>query len=494
MDWAYSRRPRRSPSSPAAGTITTVAGLGRFNGDNRPATSATLAVPFGQNFQTSAALGGVIDIAGFNPAGIGIDSQGNLYIADRNNHRVRRVSPGSDGTLRTGTITTVAGTGASGASGDGGPATAATLNQPSDVVAAPDGTLYISDLGQPARPARGSQRDDLHLRRRRLRRRDRIGGDGGPATQAAIRRAHPSRPRPRREPLHHRSPGQPGAQGGRRTAPSPSSPAVAPAAATSASSASGRTDATLDGPVGIAVLPTGEVVFSDRNNQRIRLVDTSGTLFTIAGTGRTGDGQTATDTRYGEFEPNFTASLNDNCSGLGIAPPPCLRHGQPRRPQRPLRPSPGRRRRPGREHLHRRSARSRRPPRLASRDVLNRVFNFPGENRSGQELTDFKDAINRTIYRIYTVAGVRFQPGAKTPGDFGGFLPGDSGWPMAGGHATPPCVTPRMSPSPPTGTSTSSTRATSASCGCRTRTASMPWHTASPAPTRGTPVPRSAPN
>ncbi len=75
-------------------------------------------------------------------------------------------------------------------------------------------------------------------------------------------------------------------------------------------------DATLDGPVGIAVLPNGEVVFSDRNNQRIKLVDNAGNLFTIAGSGRTGDGQTATDTRYGEFEPNFTPRLNDNCSGL----------------------------------------------------------------------------------------------------------------------------------------------------------------------------------
>ncbi|HEX2324830.1 MAG TPA: hypothetical protein VHQ00_05480, partial [Chloroflexota bacterium] len=51
--------------APSAGTISTVIGLGRFNGDNRPATSATLALPFGQNFQTSTGLGGTIDIAGF---------------------------------------------------------------------------------------------------------------------------------------------------------------------------------------------------------------------------------------------------------------------------------------------------------------------------------------------------------------------------------------------------------------------------------------------
>ncbi|MDQ3699854.1 MAG: hypothetical protein M3442_02920, partial [Chloroflexota bacterium] len=170
--------------SPAAGTITTVAGMGRFNGDNRPATSATLAVPFGQNFQTGPGLGGTVDIAGYNPAGIGMDTRGNLYIADRNNHRVRRVSPGTDGTLRTGTITTVAGTGASGFSGDGGAATSATLNQPSDVVAAPDGTLYIADLGN-RRVRRVAPNGTIsNYAGNGL---DRIGPNGVPATQASIR-------------------------------------------------------------------------------------------------------------------------------------------------------------------------------------------------------------------------------------------------------------------------------------------------------------------
>ena len=47
---------------------------------------------------------------------------GNVYIADRNNHRIRKVS--------TGIITTIAGTGASSYSGDNGAATSATLNYP----------------------------------------------------------------------------------------------------------------------------------------------------------------------------------------------------------------------------------------------------------------------------------------------------------------------------------------------------------------------------
>ena len=52
---------------------------------------------------------------------------GNLYIADSNNHRIRKV------TASTGIITTIAGTGTASYSGDNGPATSATLSYPSDV-------------------------------------------------------------------------------------------------------------------------------------------------------------------------------------------------------------------------------------------------------------------------------------------------------------------------------------------------------------------------
>ncbi|MEZ4407215.1 MAG: hypothetical protein R3A52_12140 [Polyangiales bacterium] len=73
------------------------------------------------------------------PAGrIDVDSQGNLYIADTGNNVVRRV--GADGM-----ITTVAGNGTAGFAGDGLAATQAQLNQPADVDVAPDGTLYIAD-------------------------------------------------------------------------------------------------------------------------------------------------------------------------------------------------------------------------------------------------------------------------------------------------------------------------------------------------------------
>lgn len=72
--------------------------------------------------------------------GVALDARGNLYIADSDNHRVRRVSPG-------GTITTVAGTGHAGFSGDGGAAAAAQLNTPYGIAVDSAGNLYIADLG-----------------------------------------------------------------------------------------------------------------------------------------------------------------------------------------------------------------------------------------------------------------------------------------------------------------------------------------------------------
>jgi len=101
----------------ASGGITTVAGTGiaGFNGDGL-ATSARL------NF----------------PSSVAVDSAGNLYVADVLNHRIRKV--GSSGV-----ISTVAGTGVAGPFGDGGPATSAQLRNPSGVAVDSAGNLYIAD-------------------------------------------------------------------------------------------------------------------------------------------------------------------------------------------------------------------------------------------------------------------------------------------------------------------------------------------------------------
>ena len=103
------------PSNNATIVAGTYFGFG-FGGDGGPATQALLLLP----------------------AGIAVDANGNLYIADWLNNRVRRVDP-------FGVITTVAGNGVQGFSGDGGPATAASLSLPTDVAVDPAGNLYIAD-------------------------------------------------------------------------------------------------------------------------------------------------------------------------------------------------------------------------------------------------------------------------------------------------------------------------------------------------------------
>ncbi len=101
------------------GTISTVVGTGQpgATGDGAPAAAATL------NF----------------PHDIAFDAQGNLYIADTNNHKIRMVS------LATLNISTLAGSGTQGYSGDGGPATAAQLNFPTGVALDSSGTVFIVD-------------------------------------------------------------------------------------------------------------------------------------------------------------------------------------------------------------------------------------------------------------------------------------------------------------------------------------------------------------
>ena len=140
------------------GIITTIAGTGGpgFSGDGGPATQASL------NF----------------PLGVFVDGLNNIYIADSNNHRVRKVD------ARTGIITTVAGNGTAGFSGDGGPATQASLSSSRRIFVDSLGNIYISDDGN-----------------RRVRKVDAntgvittvagngaagFSGDGGPATEARL--------------------------------------------------------------------------------------------------------------------------------------------------------------------------------------------------------------------------------------------------------------------------------------------------------------------
>jgi uncharacterized protein (TIGR03437 family) len=84
--------------------------------------------------------GSALSAALSQPEGVAIDTAGNVYVADAAANRVRIVAPD-------GTIQTFAGTGVAGFAGDGGPAAAAQLNQPYGLAFDTDGNLYIADLG-----------------------------------------------------------------------------------------------------------------------------------------------------------------------------------------------------------------------------------------------------------------------------------------------------------------------------------------------------------
>jgi streptogramin lyase len=101
--------------------LTTIAGNGEraYRGDGGPAPAAALNMPHEIRF----------------------DRLGNLYIAERDNHVIRKVD------RATGNISTVAGTGAPGFSGDGGPGANAQLRQPHSLVFDRDGSLLICDIG-----------------------------------------------------------------------------------------------------------------------------------------------------------------------------------------------------------------------------------------------------------------------------------------------------------------------------------------------------------
>ena len=203
------------------GTISTVAGNGTagFTGDGGQASSTSLN----------------------QPNAVAVDTAGNLYIADRSNHRVRKVATG-------GIISTVAGDGTATFAGDGGPAAGAALNLPSGVAVDTAGNLYISDFAN----SRVRKVDHTTGFISTVAGNGTFGffGDGGPATVAY-----------------------------------------------------------LNSPAGLAVDGSGNLYIADFSNQRIRRVNPAGIISTVAGNGTagfSGDGGSAT-----------SASLHLDLSGGG---------------------------------------------------------------------------------------------------------------------------------------------------------------------------------
>ena len=248
----YSNRVRKVTRD---GLITTVAGDGNrgYSGDGGPATFAKLASPSGVAVDSSGNLfivdsenhrvrkvasNGVISTVtgtanmgnyGPGPSGIAVDAAGNLFIADSDNNRVRKVTPG-------GVASTVAGNGVGGFGGDGGAAISAQLSSPGGVSVDATGNLFIADTGNnrirkvtPAGVISTVAGNGTVVG---------YGGDGGPATSAQ-----------------------------------------------------------LHGPYGVAVDAAGNLFIADRDNCRIRKVTPGGVISTVAGNGTggfSGDGGPAT--------------------------------------------------------------------------------------------------------------------------------------------------------------------------------------------------------
>ncbi len=252
----------------AAGTINTVAGNGSlgFSGDGGPAAGARLSAP----------------------DGLAIDRMGNLFIVDNGNRRIRKVD-------KSGVITTVAGSGGSGFSGDGGPATGATFswgfNGHLGIAVDGAGNLYIPDLsnqrvrkvdpqGIITTVAGNGVRDN--------------SGDGGAATSAGL-------VDPIAVAIDRGGNIYIAESAGNRVRKVDTTGIITTAAGGGPLSGNGdggpATYAVLNAPWALALDGAGNLYIGDVTARRVRKVDTSGIITTVAGNGSTtdsGDGGSAT--------------------------------------------------------------------------------------------------------------------------------------------------------------------------------------------------------
>ncbi len=268
----FNHRIRRVDTS---GNISTAAGVGvaGYNGDGRAAATAQLNYPYG----------------------VAVDGAGNIYIADTDNHRIRRVD------AATGNISTAAGDGTvpdedDDNIGDGGAATAAQLNNPYDVAVDSDGNLYIADTqNNRIRKVTASSGNIETVAGDGT---DGYSGDGGAATAAEIDTPWG---------IALDSAGNIYFAGSwnevvrKVTVSTGNIETVAGDGNNDFYGDSGpATDAALDGPRGLAVDGSGNIYIADSYNNRIRMVNTSGNISTFAGGGTAqGDGGSASLAQLG---------------------------------------------------------------------------------------------------------------------------------------------------------------------------------------------------
>lgn len=255
--------------------ITTVAGTvsAGFSGDGSTASAAQLNFPFG----------------------IAHDSEGNLYIADQRNHRVRRVAKA------TGLITTVAGDGQLGSEGDGAAATSAQVGEPAAVALDSSGNLYIAQpFGVGSAPGK-------------VRRVDKATG--------LIQTLSVGAQRPTGLALDQNGNLYVADQGNsnvyRRDAVTGATTVVAGSGSQGFAGDGGpAASAKLSFPAGLAFDRNGNLLIADQGNHRVRRVDAAtGVITTIAGSGSAG---LATDAASaGDGGPATSARINAP-SGLAV--------------------------------------------------------------------------------------------------------------------------------------------------------------------------------
>jgi len=272
----------------STGIISTIAGnpmAPGYGGDGGAATSASLGAP----------------------AHVTVDGAGNLFIADQGNNTVRRVD------ATTGLISTVAGTGTPGYSGDGGPAYAASLNSPHGVRVDGAGNVYIADTNN-----------------NRIRMVDTTGaistvagngspgfsGDGGPAILASLNGPHDVWLDGKGN-LYITDTGNSRIRV-MNLASGVINTVIGNGVPTYGGDGGPAVTASLNNPEGVRSDSLGNLYIPDGENNRIRKVDTTGTITTVAGNGIAGFS--------GDGGPATNASLNvasgvvvDKAGGLLIA-------------------------------------------------------------------------------------------------------------------------------------------------------------------------------
>jgi DNA-binding beta-propeller fold protein YncE len=240
--------------------MTTIAGNGQrgYSGDGGPATDASLNMPHELRF----------------------DKGGNIYVAERDNHVIRRID------ARTKVISTVAGTGTAGFGGDGGPGVKAQLRQPHSIAFDSSGRLLICDIGNHRVRRLDVKSGHIETYAGTGERQPTPDGAAVPGTPLNGPRTIDLDPKgniylvlregnavyridPKTETIHHiAGTGEKGYTGD-------GGPAK---------------QAKLNGPKGIAWAPDGSIYIADTESHVIRKIDSKGIISTVLGSGERGDG------------------------------------------------------------------------------------------------------------------------------------------------------------------------------------------------------------